>query len=106
MSDSTRRSKRRAPVRPPAPEWCEFCLDVRARRRGICWNCYRKFCEAGLPLPLRLADRKGDPIEAWAHMLTRAQAQKILGVLKRRVARPRRAREFIDGAQQVLGGVR
>lgn len=92
-------------MRPPAPEVCELCNGACAHRRGICWSCYKKFREANLPLPLRLADRKGDPIEAWAHMLTPRQARWLISVLTRRVSK-RRAREFVDGAQQTLGGVR
>lgn len=73
-------------MRPPAPDVCDICGAARARRRGACWTCYRKFLEAGLPLPLRLADREGDPLLAWAHALSKAQLRRVLATLRRALA--------------------
>jgi hypothetical protein len=103
-----RHSKRRPPVRGPAPKTCDLCASETAKveRRGLCWACYRKLRDAGLPLPLRLCDRPSDPLAAWAHMLALPQARRVLAALAARIAKPRRRpREFVDVGQQTLGGV-
>lgn len=79
-------SRRRAPVRPPGPEVCDICGAARAHRRGTCWTCYRKFLQADLPLPLRLADREGDPLLAWAHALTKPQLRRVMAALRAALA--------------------
>lgn len=103
-----RHSKRRPPVRAPGPMVCDLCASSSAKveRRGLCWACYRKLRDAGLPLPLRLCDRPSDPLAAWAHMLSLPQARRVMAALAARIAKHRRrAREFVDGAQQTIGGV-
>ena len=74
--------RRRAPIRPPPPELCDICGEAKAHRRGTCWSCYRKFQQANLPLPLRLADRQGDPLVAWAHSLTKPQLRRVMAALR------------------------
>jgi len=79
-------NRRRAPVRSPAPQVCDICGGARAHRRGSCWTCYRKFLQAGLPLPLRIADRESDPLLAWAHALTKPQLRRVMAALRRALA--------------------
>lgn len=61
-----------------------MCEQVKMQRRGLCWTCYRKLLQAGLPLPLRVADRESDPIEAWATVLSLPAVRRLLAALKKR----------------------
>lgn len=40
------------PVRPPRGP-CSLCGTNVAQRRSLCWTCYRKLADCGLPLPPR-----------------------------------------------------
>jgi hypothetical protein len=62
---------------------CVICEDDPQHRRGCCRRCYRKFSDAGLPLPERTPPgrRPGDAAQQWAAALTDGQKLRLLRLL-------------------------
>lgn len=62
---------------------CVICAADPQHRRGACRRCYRKFSDAGLPLPEKTPPgrRPGDAAQQWAAGLTDEQKLRLLRLL-------------------------
>ena len=69
--------------RPSGVSLCVICTADPQHRRGACRRCYRKFSDAGLPLPERTPPgrRPGDAAQQWVAALTDWQKLRLLRLL-------------------------